>query len=210
MVKRKSNKISHFLTYYQKKRRNDTCLKLIVKPHDYGFLTQIVTTDEKWIYFRNSDKSGQWVNRDSRAEPHPKQGQFEKKVMLSIFSIYSHMVKQWILNTIVIYSNGYMLPLWIGNELFCNKIMLVHIHKKWPWIKSRNWMTLNFYLILLIVQTWHLQILFKDIRNFKISFRTAIFLIIFNTDEKDYFVNTFLQRSLNHVDNYISIWHFHK
>jgi len=37
-------------------------MKLIEKPPDYRFLRQIVTTDKKWIYFRNPDKSGQWVN----------------------------------------------------------------------------------------------------------------------------------------------------
>ena len=52
-VKRKSNEIYHFLTYDQMKRRKDICLKLIEKPHDNRFLRQIVTTDEKLIYFRN-------------------------------------------------------------------------------------------------------------------------------------------------------------
>ena len=64
------------------KRRKDIYLKLIEKPHDYGFLRQIVTTDEKWIYFRNPDKSSQWVDQGSRAEPHPKRGQFEKRLFL--------------------------------------------------------------------------------------------------------------------------------
>ena len=45
-VKRRSNEIPHFLTYDQMKRRKDICLKFIEKPHDYGFLRQIVTTDE--------------------------------------------------------------------------------------------------------------------------------------------------------------------
>ena len=62
------------------KRRQDTCLNLIEKPYDYEFLRQIVTTAEKWIYFRNPEKSGQWVDRGSRADPHPKQGQFEKRL----------------------------------------------------------------------------------------------------------------------------------
>jgi [histone H3]-lysine36 N-dimethyltransferase SETMAR len=91
-VKRKSNEIPHFLTYDQMKRRKDICQKLIEKPHDDRYLRQIVTTDEKWIYFRNPDKSCQWVDRGSRAEPHPKRGQFEKKVMLSIFWNYEGVI----------------------------------------------------------------------------------------------------------------------
>ena len=98
------------------KQRKDICLKLIDKPHDYDFIRQTVTTDEKWIYFRNHDKFGQWIDRGSRVEPHDKRGQFKKRLCHLFFGItkvsysliYSHMVKQLILNTIVIYSNGYM------------------------------------------------------------------------------------------------------
>ena len=43
------------------KRRKEICQILIEKPQNDIFLRQIVTMDEKWTYFRNPDKSGQWV-----------------------------------------------------------------------------------------------------------------------------------------------------
>ena len=72
---------------------------------------QIVTTNEKWIYFRNPYKFGQSTNRDYPQEPHSKRGQIEKKVILTVFwitkvlysSIYSNMIKQLILNTTLNY-----------------------------------------------------------------------------------------------------------
>ena len=67
------------------KRRKDICLKLIEKSHNYEYLRQIVTIDEKWIYFRNHDKFGQWVDRGSPAELHPKRGQFEKRLCRRFF-----------------------------------------------------------------------------------------------------------------------------
>ena len=63
-------------------------------------------------------------------------GFFWWRASRKLFLLFQHIL----LNTNVIYSNGCMqfyvnviLPLWIRNELFCNKIILVHIHKKWPW-----------------------------------------------------------------------------
>ena len=65
-VKRKINEIPHLLTYDQMKRRKDMCQILIEKPTDDRFSKEIVTTDEKWFYFRNPNKSVQWVDRGFR------------------------------------------------------------------------------------------------------------------------------------------------
>ena len=132
-----------------------------------------------------------------------------------------HFSKTFTYNIIVIYSNEFMqfymnviLPLWMRNELFCNKIILVHIHKKWPWIKSMIWMALNFYLIHLIVQTWHLPIIiyfFKG-RQFKdVKFRVQVFI---DSKPKEWFrqgLNELTKRWIQTIDHdglYFKYWFY--
>ena len=91
-------------------------------------MRQIVTTDEKWIYFRDPDKSGQSVDRGSRAEPHPKRGQFEEKVMLSIFLNYKGVILDLL-------SHGQT----INSEYYCDLLerMYVILRKRYPAIVNR-------------------------------------------------------------------------
>jgi len=72
-------KATKFLIFWQITRRKEICQILIENPQNERFFRQIVTTDEKWIYFRNSDKSDQWVDWISQAETQAKRCQFEKK-----------------------------------------------------------------------------------------------------------------------------------
>jgi len=94
-----------FLTFLHMIRWNNekTYVKIFDTESDKG---------QKMDYFRNSEKSGQWIDRDW-SEPHSKRGQFEKRLSRRFFgipkvlysSIYSYMVKMLILNTTVNYSN---------------------------------------------------------------------------------------------------------
>lgn len=55
-VNKRCREVPHDLTENQAKRRLDTCRKLLENPHDARFIRQIVTSDEKWVYFSNPDK----------------------------------------------------------------------------------------------------------------------------------------------------------
>ena len=75
----------HELTETQAKRRVDICRKLLENPLDDRFWKRIVTSDEKWIFLRNPDKSKQWVPYDQDATPVARQDRFGEKVMLCVW-----------------------------------------------------------------------------------------------------------------------------
>jgi len=56
--------VPHDLTENQANRCVETCRKLLENPRDDRFIRQIVTSDEKWIYFINPDKRNQWLDID--------------------------------------------------------------------------------------------------------------------------------------------------
>ena len=61
------------------RRRIDICDKLLRYPKDERFLRQIVTCDEKLLYYRYTDTSNQRIDKGSQAEAVVKHGRFEKK-----------------------------------------------------------------------------------------------------------------------------------
>lgn len=84
-VNRRCREVPHDLTENQAKRRIETCTKLLENPRDYRFLRQIVTSDEKWIYFSNPDKKNQWLDVGQVGEPVPKRERFSKKALLCVW-----------------------------------------------------------------------------------------------------------------------------
>jgi len=51
------------------------------KSRDNYFIGQIVTCDEKWVYFNNPNKQNQLLNIGQIAEPVAKQDRFSKKTL---------------------------------------------------------------------------------------------------------------------------------
>ena len=56
--------VPHELTPQQAQHRVDICCQLVGNPMDDTFIGTIVTCDEKWVYYSNSDASKQ------RLSPH--------------------------------------------------------------------------------------------------------------------------------------------
>ena len=66
-------------------------LKFAKKPFSEGLgketLKRIVTSDEKWAYFRNPNTLIQWPNPGHHPMPVVKHGPFEHNVMFSILKV---------------------------------------------------------------------------------------------------------------------------
>lgn len=91
-VKRSSRLVPHELTPQQSAKRVEICKNLLNYPTDLRFYKKIVTCDEKWVYWRNPDTSGQWLSQGQTAFPVAGRGQFEKKSMLCVFWNYEGVI----------------------------------------------------------------------------------------------------------------------
>jgi len=88
-VNRRCREVPHELIQELMKRRIDICEKLLRYPKDERFLRQIVTCDEKWLYF---DTNNQWIDRGSQAEAVDKHGRFEKNSVFCVLWNYEGVV----------------------------------------------------------------------------------------------------------------------
>jgi len=70
-VSKSCRQVPHDLTINQANRRIETCKKPLENPLDDRFIHQIVTSDEKWIYFSNPNKRNQWLHIDQVDQPVP-------------------------------------------------------------------------------------------------------------------------------------------
>lgn len=77
--------IPHDLTEQQKNRRVEVCRSLLARQKKKGFLHQIVTNDEKWIYFDNPGRKSSWVDPGEAAATTVKKNRFAKKTMLCLW-----------------------------------------------------------------------------------------------------------------------------
>lgn len=91
-VNRSCRIIPHDLTLAQAQCRLEVCRKLLANPQDDRFFKRIVTCDEKWIMYSNSDLRKQWLNPGELAQPVVKQKRFEQKVMLCVWWNYEGLL----------------------------------------------------------------------------------------------------------------------
>jgi histone-lysine N-methyltransferase SETMAR len=94
------------------------------------FLTRIVTCDEKWLLYDNSQRSGQWLDREEKAKKFPKQDLHPAKVQLTVW---------WLHGGIIHYSiseQGEM----INSTRYCNNLraMNTKLLEKMPSLVNRN------------------------------------------------------------------------
>ena len=58
---RRCRSVPHEFTAQQARHKVDICRQLIGNPMDDRYIRKIVTCDEKWVYYCNSDASKQWL-----------------------------------------------------------------------------------------------------------------------------------------------------
>jgi histone-lysine N-methyltransferase SETMAR len=83
------------LTENQQNRRLEVASSLLLRHRNEPFLKRIITCDEKWIFFDNTRRGGQWLDIDELPGHCPKPDLFPKKVMVSVW---------WGVNGIIHYS----------------------------------------------------------------------------------------------------------
>ena len=84
-VHKKPRQDPHELTEAQAAKRVEICRQLLNNPLDDHFWKKIVTSDEKWVYLVNHDRSKRWVLKGQTPPSVPKQNQFERKIMICVW-----------------------------------------------------------------------------------------------------------------------------
>lgn len=122
--------VPHELTPENAKRRISICKKLLDNPQDFRFLKRIVTSDEKWIYYRYSDNRKQWIDRGASALPVVRRERFEKKALLCCW---------WNIDGVIhfeVIPDGRA----INSEMYSNQLHRVHdvLEVRYPALVNRN------------------------------------------------------------------------
>ncbi|CAO4367508.1 unnamed protein product [Caenorhabditis nigoni] len=84
-VKKLGRYVPHILTQHNLDTRVDTCLNLLTLHRTYGWLDQIITGDEKWVMYDNSERRAEWVDKGEQPADVPKHEIHDKKVLLSVW-----------------------------------------------------------------------------------------------------------------------------
>ena len=84
-VHKKSRQDPHELTEAQAAKRVEICRQLLNNPLDDPFWKRIVTSDEKWVYLVNHDRSKRWFPKGQTPPSVPKQNPFGKKTMICVW-----------------------------------------------------------------------------------------------------------------------------
>jgi histone-lysine N-methyltransferase SETMAR len=82
---RKTRCVPHELTDAQKQTRVNVAKKLLRRQRRSPFLHQLVTMDETWIPYKNSNPHNSWLLPNERAPSTPARDFRQKKTMLCVF-----------------------------------------------------------------------------------------------------------------------------
>lgn len=77
--------VPHELDERQQERRRNTCEMLLARNKGKRFLHRIVTSDEKWIFFKNPKRMKSWVDPGEPATSSARPDRFGKKTMLCVW-----------------------------------------------------------------------------------------------------------------------------
>ena len=129
-VNRRCREVPHELIQELMRRRIDICEKLLRYSKDERFLRQIVTCDEKWLYYRYLDTNNQWIDKRSQTEAVVKHGRFEKKSLLCVWWNYEGGVHFELL------PEGQT----IHSEVYCFQLQRVYdiLYRRYPAMVNRK------------------------------------------------------------------------
>jgi [histone H3]-lysine36 N-dimethyltransferase SETMAR len=129
-INKRCREVPHDLTEIQAQNRVNACRKLLENPLDDRFIRQIVTCDEKWVYFSNPDKRNQWLNPGQVAEPVAKRDRFSRKVLLCVWWNFEGVIH------FELVPNGRT----IDADLYCTQLgrMYAALSEKYPALVNRK------------------------------------------------------------------------
>lgn len=122
--------VPHDLSIDQKASRKSIAFSLLLKEQNDPFLDRLMTSDEKWIYFDNTERSYAWLDKGQPSCSTPKPSIHRKKVMLCIW---------WCPKGVVFWE---LLPdgQSINGELYVRQLTKVNaaLTDKWPALVNRS------------------------------------------------------------------------
>lgn len=82
---KKAKWVPHELKASQMRKRKEIAQKLLRRNRRTPFLANVVTIDEKWIFFKSQRRGNQWLSAGQQGTPIPRPNQHAPKAMLIIF-----------------------------------------------------------------------------------------------------------------------------
>ena len=73
------------LSPHQLQLRVDTCMALITSHHNYQWLHNLITGDEKWVLYVNRTRKHQWLETGQTGIETPKNDLHPRKIMLNVW-----------------------------------------------------------------------------------------------------------------------------
>lgn len=129
-VKKLQKWVPHLLSENCKNQRISICSSLLLRNKSEAFLKRIITCDEKWIYFDNTRRSGEWVDKDAQPSTIAKQMITPRKVMIIVFWSMAGIIHYDFLN----------FGETVTAELYCRQLDHCHekLKQKHPALVNRN------------------------------------------------------------------------
>uniref|UniRef100_A0A5S6Q166 Histone-lysine N-methyltransferase SETMAR n=1 Tax=Trichuris muris TaxID=70415 RepID=A0A5S6Q166_TRIMR len=84
-VKKLDTWVPHELTEKQKLTRQQMASSLLARNEVEPFLDRIVTHNDKWIFYDNRKRFGQWLDADARPCQVPRSNIQQKKIMVTVW-----------------------------------------------------------------------------------------------------------------------------
>jgi histone-lysine N-methyltransferase SETMAR len=111
-------------------KRVEICRQLLNNPLNDRFWKRIVTSDEKWVFLVNHDRSKRWVSKGQDTPSIPKHNRFGKKVMICVWWNFEGVVH------FELVPNGKA----INAELYCQQLDRVcdKVAEKYPSLINRK------------------------------------------------------------------------
>lgn len=109
-VKKLDKWIPHNLNEKQKHRRYEISFSYLLRNNNDPFLDRIITCDEKWVFYDNQRRTGQWLDKDESPRHFPKPELHPKKVMVTVWWTAAGIIHYYFLErgktiTAIQYSN---------------------------------------------------------------------------------------------------------
>jgi histone-lysine N-methyltransferase SETMAR len=125
--------VPHLLTDRNMAERLNISRFLQEKEQLHPFLCDLVTGDEKWVFYSNVTKKKQWLNRGQKAVSTPKRSLYSKKVLLCV----------WWDSKGIIYFELLRQGQTVSAEMYCQQLDRLNaaLHQKRPALVNRRTIT---------------------------------------------------------------------
>ena len=77
--------IPYELSPHQLRLRVDTCMALMTSHHNYPWLHNLITGDEKWVLYVNHTRKHQWLETRQTGIETPQNDRHQRRIMLNVW-----------------------------------------------------------------------------------------------------------------------------